>query len=36
MSSLAWFIVLFFVPCLLVVAVYVIVVKAFYWGGKDR
>jgi hypothetical protein len=34
MSSLAWLIVIFFVLCFLVLAVYVLVVKAFYWGDK--
>jgi hypothetical protein len=36
MSSLAWLIVIFFVLCFLVLAVYVLVVKAFYWGDKTE
>ncbi|MEO8072271.1 MAG: hypothetical protein ABI891_08255 [Acidobacteriota bacterium] len=34
MSPLFWLIVIFFVLCFLVVLVYVLVVKAFYWGDK--
>ena len=36
MSSLAWFIVFFAILCILVLAVYIFVVRAFYWGGKDK
>jgi len=36
MSSFAWLIVIFFVLCFLVLAVYMLVVKAFYWGDKTE
>ncbi len=36
MSSLAWLIVIFFGLCFLVVLVYVLVVRAFYWGDKNE
>ncbi len=36
MSSLAWLIAIFFFLCFLVVLVYVLVVKAFYWGNKKE
>lgn len=37
MSSLAWFIILFFLGlCFLVILVYFLVVWAFYWGDKDE
>lgn len=36
MSSLTWLIILFFVLCFLVLLVYVLVVKAFYWGDKKE
>lgn len=36
MSSLAWLIIIFFVLCFLVVLVYVLVVRAFYWGDKKE
>lgn len=36
MSSLAWLIVFFFFLCFLVVLVYVLVVRAFYWGDKKE
>lgn len=36
MSSLGWLIVFFFGICFLVVLVYVLVVKAFYWGDKKE
>ncbi len=36
MSPLAWLIVIFFALCFLVVLVYVLVVKAFYWGDKKE
>jgi Na+-transporting methylmalonyl-CoA/oxaloacetate decarboxylase gamma subunit len=36
MSSLAWLTVIFFFLCFLVVLVYVLVVKAFYWGDKKE
>lgn len=34
MSPIAWFAVLFFGLCALVILVYVVVVLAFYKGGK--
>ncbi len=34
MSPIAWFVVLFFGLCVLVIVVYVAVVLAFYRGGK--
>lgn len=34
MSPLAWLIVFFFVLLLLCLVVYVLVVRAFYWGDK--
>ena len=36
MSPLAWLIVIFFGLCFLVILVYVLVVRAFYWGNKDE
>lgn len=36
MSSLAWLIVFFFILCFLVLLVYILVVRAFYWGDKSR
>ncbi len=36
MSSLAWLIVIFFILCFLVLTVYILVVKAFYWGDKKE
>ena len=36
MSSLAWLIVFFFFLCFLVLLVYVLVVRAFYWGDKKE
>jgi hypothetical protein len=36
MSSLAWLIVFFFVLLFLCVLVYVLVVRAFYWGDKKE
>ncbi|MGH9948543.1 MAG: hypothetical protein ACRD6X_15300 [Pyrinomonadaceae bacterium] len=36
MSSLAWFIVFFFVLLLISVLVYVLVIRAFYWGDKKE
>ncbi len=36
MSSLAWLIVIFVGLCFLVVLVYVLVVRAFYWGDKKE
>jgi hypothetical protein len=36
MSSLAWLIFFFVLLCLIVMAVYILVVRAFYWGGKDK
>lgn len=34
MSSLAWIIAFFFILLALVLLVYVLVVRAFYWGDK--
>ncbi len=34
MSPLAWLIVFFFILCFLVLLVYVLVVRAFYWGAR--
>lgn len=34
MSSLAWMIVFFFVLLFICIAVYALVVRAFYWGDK--
>jgi hypothetical protein len=34
MSPLAWLIVIFFVLLFLCIAIYVLVVRAFYWGDK--
>ena len=34
MSSLAWFIVFFFVLVFLCLLVYVLVVRAYYWRGR--
>lgn len=34
MSSFAWLIVFFFVLLFICLAVYVLVVRAFYWGDK--
>ena len=34
MSSLSWLIVFFFILCFLVLLVYFLVVRAFYWGDK--
>lgn len=36
MSPLAWLIVFFFVLLFLCVLVYVLVVRAFYWGDKKE
>ncbi|CAN5658461.1 hypothetical protein BH20ACI4_BH20ACI4_10350 [soil metagenome] len=36
MSSLAWLITIFAGLCFLVVIVYVLVVRAFYWGDKKE
>jgi hypothetical protein len=36
MSPLAWLILIFFGLCFLVVLVYVLVVRAFYWGNKKE
>ena len=35
MSPLAWLIVFFFVLLFLCLAVYVLVVRAFYWGDRN-
>jgi hypothetical protein len=34
MSSLAWLIILFFVLLFICILVYVLVVRAFYWGDR--
>lgn len=36
MSSLGWLILIFFVLCFLVLLVYILVVRAFYWGDKKE
>ena len=36
MSPFIWLILFFFVLCFLVVLVYVLVVRAFYWGDKKE
>jgi Na+/H+-dicarboxylate symporter len=36
MSSLGWLIVFFFFLCFLVVLVYALVVRSFYWGDKKE
>jgi len=36
MSSLAWLIVFFFILLTLSLTVYVLVVRAFYWGDKKE
>ena len=36
MSSLAWLVVFFFILVFLCLLVYVLVVRAFYWGGRDE
>lgn len=36
MSPLAWLILIFLGLCILVVIVYVLVVRAFYWGNKKE
>lgn len=36
MSPIAWLVLFFVALCVLVLAVYVLVVKAFYWGGKKE
>jgi hypothetical protein len=36
MSPLAWLIIFFFVLLFLCVLVYVLVVRAFYWGDKGE
>ncbi len=36
MSSLAWLVVFFFLLLGICLLVYVLVVRAFYWGGKDK
>ena len=36
MSSLAWLILIFFVLVFLSILVYVLVVRAFYWGDKKQ
>ena len=36
MSSLGWLIVFFFVLLFISVLVYVLVIKAFYWGDKKE
>ena len=36
MSSLAWLIVFFFLLLFICLLVYVLVVRAFYWGDKNE
>lgn len=36
MSSFAWLITFFFILCFLVLLVYFLVVRAFYWGDKKE
>ena len=36
MSPFAWLIVFFFILLFLCLLVYVLVVRAFYWGGRDE
>ncbi|MBK7394078.1 MAG: hypothetical protein IPI64_12395 [Chloracidobacterium sp.] len=36
MSSIAWLVVFFFVLLALSILIYVLVVKAFYWGDKKE
>lgn len=36
MSSIGFFVLFFIGICVLVLIVYVLVVRAFYWGGKDE
>ncbi len=36
MSSLAWLILIFFILVFLSILVYVLVVRAFYWGDKKE
>lgn len=36
MSSLGWLIVIFIGLCFLVVLVYFLVVRAYYWGDKNE
>lgn len=36
MSSLSWLILIFFVLVLLSILIYVLVVRAFYWGDKKE
>ncbi len=36
MSPLAWLVVFFIVLLLICVAIYVLVVRAFYWGDKKK
>jgi len=35
MSSLAWLIIFFFVLLFICLVVYVLVVRAYYWGDRD-
>lgn len=36
MSPLAWLVVFFFLLLFICLVVYVLVVRAFYWGGKEK
>lgn len=36
MSSIAWLVIFFFVLLFLSITVYVLVVRAFYWGDKKE
>jgi hypothetical protein len=36
MSSLTWLVAIFFILLLLSITVYVLVVRAFYWGDKKE
>ncbi len=36
MSPMIWLILFFFILCFLVLLVYVLVVRAFYWGDKKE
>ncbi len=36
MSPIAWLVLFFFILLAICIAVYVLVVRAFYWGGKNE
>ncbi|MEO6590112.1 MAG: hypothetical protein ABIP06_12490 [Pyrinomonadaceae bacterium] len=36
MSSLAWLVIIFIGLCFLVLLVYILIVRAFYWGDKQE